>query len=168
MIDLSNLPAGLPQWLVISLVILGAVLTASEKAKNLPGIVGSLARFFSRQTERKLESERNVTRQIRELVDEQVQMRLAPWKDQVNVLTDQLSETRREHAASQASFRAELAEQRGRVQLLSDEIDLRDDYITEVTSWARRVIVWAADKGLELPNPPWSTFYEWRKQRKSE
>lgn len=65
------------------------------------------------------------------------------------------------------ALRAELDEMERtneeRAARVQAELSQALEYITWVTDWGRRIVLWAHDKGYELPPPPWMTYQEWQK-----
>lgn len=51
---------------------------------------------------------------------------------------------------------------------LAGQLENAMDYISWSTSWARAVLLWAAEKGYILPPPEWKTFPEWLRDTRDQ
>lgn len=142
--NLSQLPAGTPLWLVIAFVFLTTGLTLSEKLVNLKGPVGSLARWWQNRQVREVERESAVQRSINEAVREQVESRTAPLKVEmeemkktIRSLSERLEQAEQERARERAAHRAETKH--------------LTDWIASATAWWHRTKIWLANQGIRVP-----------------
>ena len=133
--DVSNLPEGTPVWIAAGIVITGAFLSLSEQAAKLSGPLGAAARWWNERQVREVKSQKTLDREINDLVDKRVER------------------VRQE-------MRASLKHLEAQIEKLRETESLQHAYIVWITSHLRRIEVWAADRGLELPPPPFMTFTE--------
>ncbi|MCX7542286.1 hypothetical protein OS128_05095 [Corynebacterium sp. P5848] len=64
-----------------------------------------------------------------------------------------------------ADLRAEIRRIDAALQELRAREEIQHDYIVEVTERLRKIDLWAAENGLELPPPPFPTFTKWLESR---
>lgn len=134
--DLQNLPEGTPVWVTAAVVLTTLAITLSEKAAKIPGALGSAARWWSERQLRGAERRKTLDDKIDGMVDDKV----GRWRSEVDGAIKNLEERVAELRATERSQHA---------------------YIVWITSHFRRFEIWAADRDLELPPPPFQTYTEW-------
>lgn len=141
--DLNSLPEGTPVWVITAGALTTLFLTLSEKAAKLPGGLGAAARWWNTRQVREVRRRKGLDAEINELVDEKV-----GWV--------------------RAEMRASIKDLKGQIEKLQKTERLQHSYIVWITSHLRRIEVWAADRGLELPPPPFMTFTEFVAEREAD
>lgn len=97
----------------------------------------------------------------------------------VDALTARIKTIQQSAAEEQAwrqrkidTLRAELDEleesSRRREEALQAELAEALEFIRVATGWARGVLLWAEEKGVELPPPPWKGFFQWKEEQSQE
>lgn len=119
-------------------LVFGTPAILSEKAAEKFGAFGVLARWW-RERKKRAEQEAESVHE-REIAD----------------LRKEIERVDQARQGDASEFRAELE----RVSASERE---QHAYIVWVTEMFRSLEVWAAEKGLKLPPPPFKTFTEWKK-----
>lgn len=161
MIDLSQLPAGTPVWVVISLVVLGAILTFSERAAKLKGPFGALARWWSTQQEQAIEKAARVDAQIEKAAERRYGARMDDMKRELDQLRKDLEA---ERADRKREREATVREHREEIEKVRVDRDLGFAWSEHLLAWWRSQAMWLASQGVELPPPPLPTFAQFRAQ----
>lgn len=130
-------------FLVIFFIIWGAPAVLSRHGAEKLWLVGKVARWVTSRQERSVERERRLK-----------------------------AETTSSLRADIQALRGDLDEEKARSELREDRlqatIDTQMGYIEWETSWARDVILMAAEHGWRPPLPKWFSFTEWRNRARPE
>lgn len=124
-------------FLVIFTVIWGAPAILSRQGAEKLWLLGRVARWVASRQERSVEKERRLKAETTEAL-----------RADIEALREDLEEEKK---------RSELREDR-----LQTDIDTQMGYIEWQTSWARDVILMAAEHGWQPPLSKWVSFTEWR------
>lgn len=133
---LLNAPGGVWILLVVILVFGSTAIFSEKTAKEKFGALGLVSRWWKRRKEEAANMEEEISSK-----------RTAELWDEIQRV-DELRARDREYFEEQIT-RLERAEK------------LQHRYITWVTDVFRRIEIWAAGQGYELPPPPFKTYIEW-------
>lgn len=124
-------------------LVFGTPAILSEKAAEKFGAFGVLARWWR---ERKKRAE----------------------QEAADIHSRETADLRREIARVDEARKRDVAEFRSELDRVSASESEQHAYIVWITEVFRNLEVWAVDKGLELPPPPFMTFTEWKKKDQPE
>lgn len=131
-----QLPPGTPLWLVTAGTIIFLLGILSKQVAEWKNPLGALARWWQSRQLREVERSENLDQAIEAAVKRRVAEEVEPVMKRIKAL-----EKWKKYAER--------------------EIGLRDKYAVEVARYISRLDQWSAARGLELPPPPLSPFYEW-------
>lgn len=155
---------GAPSWLILGCVILTWALSSKPAAK-LPGVLGAWSRWITSRQERSIDREMSLREKIDSAVASRVVAEVGPIRKENETLLGEVKDLRKDIAAERQRHRAEVAGERRRHRAELEPIRAERD---SLAAWSVFVARWwndkeraLAERGVEVPPPPWPSFQAW-------
>lgn len=161
---LNRLPDG-GGWTVLAVIIIvifGPVsLFSRATVQEKFGGIGLLARWVRAGRRRAIEEAAATESVTVAMLNKQIETFNEALSTQEMRHTDDVARINRRFGEFQAEAERRERDSKRRELRLSGQLESAMDYISWSTSWARAVLLWAAEMGHTLPPPEWKTFPEW-------
>lgn len=128
---------------VLLLVLGSSAILSEETAKKKFGAFGMVARWLEERKQKRAEEEETLI------------------KRRTQALWDEIQRVDEDRKSDRAVFSR-------RIEYLETTGATQHAYIVWVTEKMRAIEVWAADKGLKLPPPPFMPYHEWKASLREE
>ena len=159
---MSELMERLPEgggWTVLAvivLLVLGPIsLFSKETAQSKFGALGAAARWVRSRRRRAIEEAAATEAVTVSMLNSQI-------KTINEAFERQDAAHRKDVAALSRRFERYREESERREMRLAIQLEIAMDYIAWASSWARTIVMWAAQNGYTLPPPEWQTFRQWQ------
>lgn len=141
---------------VVVLLVLGPIgLFSRETAQEKFGAFGLLSQWVRSRRRRAIE-EAAATEAVT----------VAMLNSQIKTINEAFERQERQHrqdiGALSRRFDKYREDAERREVRLTVQLETAMDYISWTSSWARSVLMWAAQNGHTLPPPAWKTFRQWQ------
>jgi len=166
---------GAPSWLILTAVIILWFLS-TRWASHLPGKLGAWSRWITNRQERALDREMSMRDQVDAAVKKRVAAEVAPILAENAMIQRELDDLRTDLGKERERHREELGRMRRRhaddmarerkrhretLEPIAAERDLLAAWSVYVARWWHDKERALAEKGIDVPPPPWPAFQNW-------